>query len=42
VPEGIEVEAVTLHKAEEEGIAIFQSDLSAYQLAIELYKMGIE
>jgi hypothetical protein len=42
IPEGIEVEEVTLHKAEEEGIAVFQSDLSAYQLAIELYKMGIE
>lgn len=42
VPEGIEVEEGTLHKAEEEGIAVFQSNMSAYELAKELYKMGIE
>ncbi|HYF82558.1 MAG TPA: AraC family transcriptional regulator [Clostridia bacterium] len=42
VPEGIEVEEDTLRKAEEENIAVFQSNLSAYELAKELYKMGIE
>ena len=42
VPEGIDVEAETLHKADEEDIAVFQSNLSAYELAKELYKMGIE
>ncbi|MHB1391923.1 MAG: AraC family transcriptional regulator [Clostridia bacterium] len=42
VPEDIEVEEGTLSKAEEEGIAVFQSNLSAFELAKELYKMGIE
>jgi serine kinase of HPr protein (carbohydrate metabolism regulator) len=42
VPEGIEVEAETLQKAENEGIPVFQSNNSAYELAKELYKMGIE
>jgi len=42
VPEGIEVEEETLRKAEDEGIPVFQSSLSAYELAKELYKMGIE
>jgi serine kinase of HPr protein (carbohydrate metabolism regulator) len=42
VPEDIEVEEDTLSKAESEGIAVFQSSLSAYELAKELYKMGIE
>lgn len=42
VPEGIEVEEDTLHKAEEEGICVFQSSLSSYELAKELYKIGIE
>jgi serine kinase of HPr protein (carbohydrate metabolism regulator) len=42
VPEDIEVEAETLVKADAEGIAVFQSGMSAYELAKELYKMGIE
>lgn len=42
IPEGIEVEGDTLRKAEDEGIPVFQSDLSAYELAKELYRMGIE
>lgn len=42
IPEEIEVSTDTLHKAEEEGIAVYQSSLSAYELAKELYLMGIE
>lgn len=42
VPEGIEVEEDTLRKAEDEGIPVFQSSQSAYELAKELYRMGIE
>jgi len=42
VPEGIEVEQDTLDKAEEEGVPVFQSELSAYGIAKELCKMGIE
>ncbi len=42
VPEGTEVEEETLRKAEEEGIAVFQSSLSSYGLAKELCEMGIE
>ena len=41
VPEGIEVEEDTLRKAEAEGIPVFQSDQSAYELAKELYRIGI-
>ena len=42
IPEDIEVEEETLRKADEEGIPIYQSGLSSYELAKELYKMGIE
>jgi len=42
VPEGVEVEEDTLKKAEDEGVAVYQSDLSAYGIAKELYRMGIE
>lgn len=42
VPEGIEVEGDTLEKADAEGIPVFQSGLSAYGIAKELCKMGIE
>ncbi len=42
VPEDIEVPEDTLNKANEEGVAVFQSSFSAYQLAKELYKIGIE
>ncbi len=42
VPEGIEVEAETLQKADNEGIPVFQSNHSSYELAKELCRMGIE
>ncbi|MEA4845727.1 MAG: AraC family transcriptional regulator [Clostridiaceae bacterium] len=42
IPEGIEVEEDTLRKAEEEGVVVYQSSLSAYGVAKELYRMGIE
>lgn len=42
IPEDIEVPEETLSKAEEEGIAVYQSSLNAYELAKELYKIGIE
>jgi predicted transcriptional regulator len=42
IPEDIEVEAETLNKADEEGIAVLQSSLSSYALAKEFCKMGIE
>ena len=42
LPEEIEVEGETLRKADNEGIAVFQSSLSSYELAKELYMMGIE
>jgi len=41
VPEEIEVPEETLRKAEDEGIAVFQSSLSSYGIAKELYKLGI-
>ena len=37
-----EVEEDTLQKAEDEGVAVYQSSISAYGIAKELYKMGIE
>lgn len=42
VPEEVDVEEDTLLKAEEEGVAVYQSSLSAYGIAKELYRMGIE
>jgi serine kinase of HPr protein (carbohydrate metabolism regulator) len=42
VPENIEIPEDTISKANEEGIALYQSSLSAYELAKELYKIGIE
>jgi len=42
VPEGVEVEEDTLRKAEDEGVPVYQSGLSAYGIAKELYRMGIE
>lgn len=42
VPEEVEVEEDTLQKAEDEGVAVYQSSISAYGIAKELYKMGIE
>lgn len=42
LPEEVEVEEDTLQKAEDEGVAVYQSSISAYGIAKELYKMGIE
>lgn len=42
VPEDIEVEEDTLKKAENEGIAVLQSSMSAFDLAKAFYKAGIE
>jgi putative Mn2+ efflux pump MntP len=42
VPEGIEVEEDTLRKADDEGVPVFQARQSAYGLAKELCRMGIE
>ncbi|MFO7153604.1 MAG: DRTGG domain-containing protein [Caldicoprobacter oshimai] len=41
IPEGIEVERKVLDKAEEEGVIILSSDLTAFELAGKLYQMGI-
>lgn len=41
IPEGIEVEPKVLDKAEEEGIIVLSSDLTAFELAGRLYQMGI-
>ncbi len=41
IPEGIEVERKVLDKAEEEGIVMLSSDLTAFELAGKLYQMGI-
>lgn len=42
VPEEAEVPIETIRKAEDEEIPVYQSSLSAYELAKELYKLGIE
>jgi len=41
IPEGIEVDRKVLDKAEEEGIIVLSSDLTAFELAGKLYQMGI-
>lgn len=41
IPEGIEVQKDTLDKAEEENIAVLQSDVSGYMLCGMLNKLGI-
>ncbi len=41
IPESIEVERKVLDKAEEEGIIVLSSDLTAFELAGKLYQMGI-
>ncbi len=41
VPEEIEVDIDALKKAEEEGIPVLSTSLNAYQIAVELEKMGI-
>ena len=42
IPEGVEVEEDTLRKAEDEGVPVYLSGLSAYGIAKELYRIGIE
>ena len=41
VPEEIEVDPDALKKAEAEGIPILSTPLNAYQIAVELEKMGL-
>lgn len=41
VPEEIEVDADALKKAETEGIPILSTPLNAYQIAVELEKLGL-
>lgn len=41
VPEKIEVDEDALKKAEEEGIPVLSTSLNAYQIAVELEKMGL-
>ncbi|MGB7604774.1 MAG: DRTGG domain-containing protein [Lutisporaceae bacterium] len=41
VPEEIEVDLDALKKAEVEGIPILSTPLNAYQIAVELEKMGL-
>lgn len=41
VPENIEVDQDALRKAEEEGIPVLSTSLNAYEIAVELEKMGL-
>ncbi|MCM1992373.1 DRTGG domain-containing protein [Oceanirhabdus seepicola] len=41
IPEGIEVEEVTIEKANEKGIDILSTDLDAYNICKFLMKVGI-
>ena len=41
VPESIEVPQPTIVKAEEEKIAVFSTDKTAYQVCCELFSLGI-
>ncbi|MBM7581938.1 serine kinase of HPr protein (carbohydrate metabolism regulator) [Caldicoprobacter guelmensis] len=41
IPEGIEVERKVLDKAEEEGVIVLSSNLTAFELVGKLYQMGI-
>lgn len=40
VPEDIDVEEITLSKANDEAIPVLQSSLNAYELCVELNKLG--
>ncbi|QTL99650.1 serine kinase [Iocasia frigidifontis] len=42
VVEGMTVEDAAVARAEEKGVNILRSELSAYELAVKLVKMGIE
>ncbi|SHE96612.1 DRTGG domain-containing protein [Caloramator proteoclasticus] len=41
IPENIEVEEATLNKANDEKIPVLQSNLNAYEICIELNKLGV-
>lgn len=41
IPENIEVPQVTIDKAIEEGLLIYSSSLSAFQICCKLYELGI-
>ncbi|SEF45081.1 DRTGG domain-containing protein [Caloramator fervidus] len=41
IPENISVEETTLTKANEENIPILQSNLNAYEICVELNKLGV-
>lgn len=41
VPENIEVDADALKKAEEEGIPVLSTGMNAFEIAVELEKMGL-
>ncbi|MBM7556168.1 DRTGG domain-containing protein [Halanaerobacter jeridensis] len=42
VAEGLDIDDDTIVKAEEKGINLYQSQLSSYQLAGQLYDLGIK
>lgn len=41
IPEGIEVEAVTLEKSNQENIPVLQSELNSYELCWKLREQGL-
>ncbi|MBZ4662645.1 MAG: AraC family transcriptional regulator [Caloramator sp.] len=41
IPENIDVEEATLNKANNENIPVLQSNLNAYEICIELNKLGV-
>ncbi|KRQ88095.1 DRTGG domain protein [Caloramator mitchellensis] len=41
IPENIEVEEITLQKAENENIPVMQTSLNSFEIGIELNKLGI-
>jgi serine kinase of HPr protein (carbohydrate metabolism regulator) len=41
IPEGIQVDSKVLEKAEDEGVVILSSHLTAFELAGKLYQLGV-
>lgn len=41
IPEDIQVEEVTLNKANDENIPVLQSSLDGYRICVELNKLGV-
>lgn len=41
LPEGIEMEQASIDKANEEGIAVFSSNKTAYELCGKMYALGV-